>query len=76
MNSKLISELKEHHMMQYWNFKKRWPKFKNWWTSYELDTMPTRSLPSLGRVENPTGSAKNPEIQFENWEILHCMSWE
>ena len=76
MNSKLISELKELHMVQYWNFKKRWPKFKNWWTSYELDTMPNRSLPRLGRGENPTGSAQNPEIQFENREILNCMSWE
>ena len=46
------------------------------WTSCELDTKPNRSLTIWERQENSTSSAKHQNVQFENWEILNCMSWE
>ena len=47
---------------------------KTWWTSYELDTIPNRSLP-IWEEENPPGSAKNRVVHFKNWEILNYISW-
>ena len=44
IHSKLISEFKEFHKMQYLKIKKDCPKFKKWLTSCELETKPNRSL--------------------------------
>ena len=67
-NLRLISKVKEFHKMQYLKIVKRWPKFKSWWTRYELVTIPNRSLPIWVRQENPTDSAKNRVVQVKNLE--------
>ena len=51
--------------MQCLKIKEEWPKFKKWWTSCELNTKPNRSLPIWGRKVNPTGSAKNQDVQLK-----------
>ena len=37
---------------------------------------PNRSLPIWERQDFPPSSAKNQNVQFENCEILNCVSWE
>ena len=38
--------IKEFHKMQCSKIKEEWPKFKNWWTSCDLNTKQNLSLPT------------------------------
>ena len=69
-------KFKEFHKMQCSKIKEEWPKFKSWWTSYELSNQQTLSLPTWARKGKSNRSSKESKKTIQRLGKSNCMIWE